>query len=293
MSSNSNAERYRGDPWNLLFITSANCSLIDKVSIAKAMPKAEAQRVLEIETSKLFTEKADKELTDKFSRALLVNYGHAGTPFVQYIMQHRVEVQMLVETIQMKIDKSANLGPENRFWSATAAATLAAAVICNHLKLLPYNVATLQRYVVEKVLGVNQASSVDMLMDPMALVSDYTYQNWGRILQIKSTLDRRGQKTQENGIDELVVPDQNPRSTDLVGRYETDLKCLYLLPRPFKEWLSERQVNYVSVLNDLKERGAGKKVKIRMTKGTKMNLPAVDVLEVSIDIETVNGLPDQ
>lgn len=293
MSSTSNAERYRGDPWNLLFITSANCSLIDKVSIAKAMPKAEAQRVLEIETSKLFTEKADKELTDKFSRALLVNYGHAGPPFVQYIMQNRDAVQLLVETIQMKIDKAANLGPENRFWSASAAAIIAAAVICNHLKLLPYDVPALQKYVVTKVLGTNQASSVEMSMDPMALISDYTYQNWGRILQIKSTMDRRGQKTTENGIDELVVPDQSPRSTDLVGRYETDLKCLYLLPRPFKEWLSERQVNYLSVLNDLKTRGTGKKAKIRLTKGTKMNLPAVDVLEVSIDLEPANGLSDQ
>ena len=89
-----------------------------------------------------------------------------------------------------------------------------------------------------------------------------------------------------------MVPDQSPRSTDLVGRYETDLKCLYLLPRPFKEWLSERQVNYLSVLNDLKVRGTGKKAKIRLTKGTKMNLPAVDVLEVSIDLEMANGLPD-
>jgi hypothetical protein len=47
------------------------------------------------------------------------------------------------------------------------------------------------------------------------------------------------------------------------------------------------------VLNDLKTRGTGKKAKIRLTKGTKMNLPAVDVLEVSIDLEPVNGLPDQ
>jgi hypothetical protein len=288
MSSTGNTERYRGDPWNLLFVTSANCSLIDKVAIAKAMPKAEAQRVLEIETSKLFTQKADKALTDAFSAQIQSNYGHAGILFVQYVMGHIAETRLLIETLQRQIDKAADLGPENRFWSAAAAASMAAAVICKHLGLIPYDVKNLQRYVINHILAHNKHASSEMSLDPMDLVTAYTYQNMGRILQIKSTLDRR-KKGDETGIDDLVVPDQQPRTADIIGRYETDLHVLYLLPAPFREWLSERQVNYNSVLAELKSKYNANRRKVRLTKGTKMQMPVADAIEIPIVLDDGDG----
>jgi hypothetical protein len=292
LSSTGNTERYRGDPWNLLFISSANCSLIDKVAMAKAMPKAEAQRVLEIETSKLFTEKADKRHTDEFSTKIQTNYGHAGTPFVQYVMANLAETKMLVETLQRKIDEAADLGPENRFWSAAVATSLAAAVICKHLGLLDYDIPTLRNYIIKNILKANKSVSADMSLDPMDLVTAFTYQNLGRILQIKSTVDRRG-KGNDNGIDDLVVPDQQPKTADIVGRYETDLHVLFLLPTPFKAWLAEQQINYNSVLAELKAKYSAKKSKIRLTKGTKMRMNVVDTIEIPIVLGDIDGEEDK
>ncbi len=288
MAANGNTERYRGEPWNLLFISSANCSLIDKVAMAKAMPKAEAQRVLEIETSKLFTAKADKQLTDAFSSQIQNNYGHAGILFVQYVMANMHETKLLVETLQRQIDKAAELGPENRFWSAAAATALAAAVICKHLELLDYDIPNLQKYILTNILKANKATSAEMSLDPMDLVTAYTYQNLGRILQIKSTIDRRS-KGNGNGIDDLVVPDQQPKTADIVGRYETDLNVLYLLPMPFKVWLADQQVNYNSVLAELKTKYNAKKSKMRLTKGTKMQMPLADVIELPIVLSDADG----
>jgi hypothetical protein len=288
LASTGNTERYRGDPWNLLFISSGNCSLIDKVAMAKAMPKAEAQRVLEIETSRLFTEKADKRQTDAFSAQIQNNYGHAGILFVQYVMANRAETKLLVETLQRKIDEAAGLGPENRFWSAAVATSLAAAVICKHLELLDYDIPTLRDYIVKNILKGNKAVSADMSLDPMDLVTAYTYQNLGRILQIKSTVDRRS-KGNDNGIDDLVVPDQQPRTADIVGRYETDLHVLFLLPAPFKAWLAEQQVNYNSVIAELKTKYNAKKSKVRLTKGTKLQMPVADTIEIPIVLGDPNG----
>lgn len=284
MAASGNVERFRGDPWNLLFVSSGNSSLIDKVSMAKAMPKAEAQRVLEVETSKLFTQKADKALTDVFSVQIQSNYGHAGIIFVQYVMSHIAETRLLVETLQRQIDKAAELGSENRFWSAAVAASMSAAVICKHLGLIDYDVKNLQRYVINHILAHNKNASAEMSLDPMDLVTQYTYQNLGRILQIKSTLDRR-KKENGTGIDDLVVPDQNPRTADIIGRYETDLHILYLLPTPFKEWLSERQVNYNSVVGELKKKYSAEKAKVRLTKGTKMQMPVADVIKLPIVLD--------
>lgn len=288
MASNGNMERYRGDPWNLLFISSANCSLIDKVSMAKAMPKAEAQRVLEVETSRLFSGKFDKSQTDTFSRQIQSNYGHAGVLFIQYVLSNLAETKLLVETLQRQIDTAAELGPENRFWSAACAATISAAVICKHLGLISYDVKALQRYMIKTIIGQNKSASAEMSLDPMDLVTAYTYQNLGRILQIKSTIDRRSKRDQ-NGIDDLVVPDQQPRTADIIGRYETDLHVLYLLPTPFKEWLAEKQVNYNSVLSELKKKHNARKIKVRLTKGTKLQMPVVDTLEVPIVLDSGDG----
>ena len=283
MSSNGNTERYRGDPWNLLFLSSGNCSLIDKVAIAKAMPKAEAQRVLEVEVSRLFRQKEDKEITDDFSRKLQDNFGHAGPPFVQYVMQNREQVDLMLTTVQRQIDRQAGLGPENRFWSAAIAVSMVAATICKHLGLLDYDPKTLQTYLVDQVLRTNLSGSGELQIDTMSLVTDYVYQNWGRILQIKSTVDRRG--NHKNGLDDLVVPEQMPRSTDMIGRYETDMRRLFLIVKPFKEWLSEQQINFTSVLDDLKGTHNAKRAKVRMSKGTAMNLPAADVIEMQMDLE--------
>lgn len=292
LSSTGNTERYRGEPWNLLFVSSANCSLIDKVSMAKAMPKAEAQRVLEIETSKLFTEKTDKRLTDAFSLQLQNNYGHAGILFVQYVMANMAEVRLLVETLQRQIDEAADLGPENRFWSAATTCALAAAVICKHLGLLAYDVAALRTYIIKNILKANKSVSADMSLDPMDLITSYTYENLGRILQIKSTIDLRG-KANGNGADDLVVPDQQIRTADIVGRYETDLHVLYILPNPFKVWLADQQVNYNSVLSELKTKYRAKKTKIRLMKGTKMQMTPVDVIEIPIVLGDPNGEKDK
>jgi hypothetical protein len=288
LASTGNTERYRGDPWNLLFISSANCSLIDKVAMAKAMPKAEAQRVLEIETSKLFNEKADKKQTDAFSTNIQTNYGHAGTLFVQYVMANLAETKLLLETLQRKIDVAADLGPENRFWSAAVATSLAAAVICKHLGLLDYDIPVLRDYIIKNILKANKTTSSDMSLDPMDLVTAYTYENLGRILQIKSTIDGRSKKN-GNGIDDLVVPDQQPKTADIIGRYETDLNVLFLLPTPFKAWLADQQVNYNSVLAELKAKYSAKKSKIRLTKGTKMRMNVVDTIEIPIVLDEPDG----
>ncbi len=55
-SGGNNTERARGKPWKLLSVTTGNCSAIEKVSLYKTMPKAEAQRMMETKAVRLFDE---------------------------------------------------------------------------------------------------------------------------------------------------------------------------------------------------------------------------------------------
>ena len=66
----------------------------------------------------------------------------------------------------------------------------------------------------------------------------------------------------------------------LVARYETDLKRIYLVPKPLKEWCIKHQVNYGSFREDLVKKLNGSRGKVRLGKGTHMNMPPTDVLIV-------------
>tara|TARA_R110000744_G_scaffold332428_1_gene437857 strand:- start:37 stop:450 length:414 start_codon:yes stop_codon:yes gene_type:complete len=116
------------------------------------------------------------------------------------------------------------------------------------------------------------------------ILNDYMAEHWNNVLWIKSTDDRR--KQNGNGIDSLVIPDAVPKGK-FVARYETDVKKAYLLPKPLKEWCGKQQINFTSFYDDLNKKLGAKKSKIRLSKGTHMDLPPTDVIVVGFSVEEV------
>jgi hypothetical protein len=101
--------------------------------------------------------------------------------------------------------------------------------------------------------------------------------HYNGILRIKSTDDARKQAT---GLDHLIHPEAVPRM-NFVARYEYDIKRLYLLPKPLKEWCGKQQINYGGFVDGLKTgRTKAKKEKVRLGKGTHSNWPPVDAITV-------------
>jgi len=238
------------------------------------MPKAEAQRILEIKVDRLFVKAADKEEQDKFSKAIVSNYGHAGVIFVQHVMKNVDSTRTLFEKVQKRVDEENGLTSENRFWSAGAAATLTALIIARKIGLLNYDPEQVFKFISNEIQK-NKRISAEMTGSAEEYINDYIHENYGNILWIKSTDDLRA--INGNGIDELIVPEQQPRGK-LVARYETDVKRLYLAPKPFKHWCTEQQINYASLMTDLAECMNARKAKMRLGKGTHMNLPPSNVL---------------
>jgi hypothetical protein len=292
MAGSVNAERPTGVPWSLLAVTSGNASLVEIVRGDKADPEAEAQRILEIKVDQRFATPQGKTETDAFSQELKKNYGFAGEIFVQYVINNLEEVRSLLKDMQAKIDREAGLAPKNRFWSAGAACTMTALIICNELELLTYAPKPVYKWI-GRVLRFNKENSDNMGASVEQILNDYINEHWVNILQIKSTDDLR--KQDNNGLDVLVVPDATPRGR-LVARYETDLKRAYLLPKPLRKWCTAQQINYTSFVQDLMEKLNGKKVKMRLCKGTHMKLPSTDVISVDcskIDLEDLVDIAEE
>lgn len=277
MSGGSNLERVRGEPWQFLAVTTGNASVIERISVEKQQPKAEAQRMLEWKASRVFDSTEDKKKTDAFDVAITENYGHAGIIYIQYVMQNLEKVKQIVFENQRLIDEAAGLTSENRFWSAGAATTLSGAYIAKQLGLIDYDLEALFAWTV-KLLKTNLQSVSDMGVSVEQTLNDYMTENYNNILMIKSTDDLRSESG--NGLDTLVIPDALPRGK-LVARYETDTKKAYLVPKPLKAWCAAQQVNYGAFVDGLIKNLGGKRGLIRLGKGTHLELPNSRVIIVN------------
>lgn len=273
LGSKANSERTRGNPWKTLFGTTGNTSMVERISLYKAVPKAEAQRVLEHRAERV--QFASKSETDRFAAAIKENFGHAGIVYIQYVMNNLEVIKELADTTQQRIDAAAGLTAENRFWSVLASRTITGLLVAKKAGLIDWEIGPIVAWVVE-VMKRAQNVVHEMNTDVEATLMDYLAEHYNSVLRIKSTDDAR---KSDSGLDQLIIPDASPRGNSFIARYEYDIKKMYLLPKPLKEWCGKQQINYSAFIEGLKSgRTKATKSKVRLSKGTHMSFPPADVI---------------
>jgi len=281
MTASANVERHQGREWGLLMQYTANASVIETVSRGKAMPKAEAQRILECRVERIFDKVKDKELQDTFKSNVFGNYGHAGPPYIQWVMKNLEEARKIVKKVQRRVDEKAQLTSENRYWSDTLTATISGLIISKKVGLHDFDVPKVFNWACTDLIAQNKRGLTEMGGSVQDIMGDFFAENISYILQIKSTADNRG--THGNGLDEHVIPEQVARGK-LVARYETDTKLFYVKPKPLKEWCGELQINYAHLKSEIYAKCEGYSKKVRITKGTLLELGSTDVIVMKFDI---------
>lgn len=279
MSMSSNVERFRGSRWNTLFITTANTSFIERVSAYKAVPQAEAQRVLEHRVGK-YSFDGGKDETDRFNLQLSQNYGHAGPVFVQYVLKNREKVEKLLIEVRRKVDASMKMNHQNRFWSAFISVTLTGGIIAREIGLIDYDIKGLYKKAGE-LIEENKQSVNYMDRAAVELIGDYIQQNYNNFLRIEGKIDKR---MKHGKIDKLqdshVVPSATPRA-EIVGRYEPDTGNMYLITTPLRNWCIDNQVNFKNLCDKAEIELYAVKERIRVTRGTNFSMPPVNVLRIN------------
>jgi len=272
MGPKGNVERARGKPWKTLFGTTGNTDILERIALFKALPQAEAQRVLSCRVEPVkFATKAE---TDVFSAAVKDNFGHAGIVFVQYILNDLEGSKELAMTVQRKLDTSSNLSAQNRYWSALASRTITGLMIAKKAGLISWHIAPIVQFIIEQMKQAKLMIS-EMDVDVESQLTDYLAENYNNMLRIKSTDDARGSA---GALDKIIVPDGSPRG-HFVARYEYDVKKLYLIIKPLKEWCGKQQINYAGFVESLRNgRTKATKNKVRLGKGTHINMPPTDVI---------------
>jgi hypothetical protein len=106
---------------------------------------------------------------------------------------------------------------------------------------------------------------------------------------VNSTVDKR------SGLTE--APIREPRG-ELITRYEPDTKLLFITIKLLRDWCSENQVSYKSLVEELNNMGACRGVvKKAMSRGSSMSTPSVSALAIdcakatALDPEDTTPLP--
>ena len=275
MSSMGNVERVRGKPWKALFGTTGNTSMIERIALFKALPQAEAQRILEYRAQPVAFD--TKHETDVFAADIKEHYGHAGIVFLQYLMNNLDACKELAVSVQQRIDVAAGLKAENRFWSVLASRTIAGLMIAKRAGLIDWEIAPIVNFIVQ-VMQEARTIVTEMSSDVETILSNYLAEHYNSILRIRSTEDaRRGVPT----IEQILTPEASPRGNAFVARYEYDIKKMFLLPKPLKEWCGKQQINYSGLIDGLRTgRTRADRAKMRLTKGTHFAMPPTDVIVI-------------
>lgn len=277
-----NMERVRGDLWATLVGTSGNQSFLEKITEYRATPKGEAQRVLE-EQARPLPQSPDmvnqgKDLYLLFEQ----HYGIVGDMYIQYILQNRTEVETLLNKIWDDINKLAGLTPQNRYFAWQAATTITGALIFKKMELISWDLRNLRDWIVQKLKDARvEIKALDT--DVADVIGQYYADNVRGILRIHGD---DGKFADENN-NMFVNADAMPINK-WVGRHEFNNSKLYLLPKPFKTWCTKQQLDYGALMEKLRVQYGAKTVKIRMGRGTKINLPVQHAIEIAWDDGTPN-----
>ena len=287
-SAGQNKERYRGSPWSLLVGTSANVSLLDTISSYRTTPKGEMQRVFETRVKGTMLTSESTGAARELNEALSENYGVAAVPYMQEVIKTRLDAKKDLSDTMDRIVEAAGLTPQNRIWTAQAAAVLNGGAIAQRIGLIDENwdLENLFSWIISKFKRM-KAGMKDMDIDIGNLIAQYYADNNQAVLRIKSTDDARN--ADPSGLDTIIMAEAMPKH-HWVARHEYDINKIYLMVKPFKEWCVKQGFHYEAILEMVYEQLGGAKEKVRMGKGTTINLPPMTVITAQWDIESQGGM---
>ena len=274
-NTGQNQERYRGEEWSLLCGTSGNTSLIDKMGEYRALPKGEAQRVMESTVTQLLHTQEEVIQARALNDDLSGNYGHAGQIFIQYVLNNLDSVKLLLSENIRKLTIDSEAGPENRHWTAQAGAALTGAQIASIIGLIDWDLEALREWILAKIRE-SRADTTEMKVDIRDLVTRYVNENIRGVLRIKSTDKPTGE------TEYLVLPDATPMYNWSI-RHEYDINKLYLAVQPFKQWVVLQQLSYKDARDMIYKELNGESKRDRLGRGTKMAMMQQQVLVMSWD----------
>ena len=274
MKGSTNELRANHTKWQGITLCSANASFYEKLGITKNSPDGESMRLLEyrIEPNGIISVERGKQL---FDHQLRENFGHAGEPYIQWLVNNQEDAVALMRQVQARLDKEVQFTMRERFWSAVAACNIAGGLIAKSLKLHDYDMKAVYDWL-KIMLNEMRNDVTPPQSTPITALGEFINAHITNALVVNGVVDARSNMQH--------MPMLEPKG-ELLIRYEPDTKELYVAAKQFKEFCVRQQINYKTTLKDLTAmkvfvEGMNK----RMSKGMKVVSPAVRVLRFDASV---------
>jgi len=273
MKQHENAERVNFTKWSTIALCSSNASFYDKLSALKSTPDGEFMRLIEyrIEMTNHLSKKEADEIFDK----LYSNYGHAGLEYSKYLVGNLESAIDLVKQIQQRIDTDVGFTSRERFWSGVVACNIAGALIAKDLGIIDFNVKRVYDWILAE-LKVMRNEVKPPSQEQSSVIGEFMNEHRAATLVINGNTDSR------SGMEQLPIVE--PKFNDLYIRIEPDTKRLFINAKQLRAYCTKQQITLKEILKGLTADGVYLgPIKKRITKGTKIVSPPVDVFVFKTD----------
>ena len=273
MKQYENAERKNDTKWGTIALCSSNASFYDKLSSLKSTPDGEFMRLLEYRVE--MTDNLSKQEADAVFNELYNHYGHAGLVYAKYLVGNLEAALDLIMHVQQKIDKAVQFTSRERFWSAVVACNIAGALIAKDLGIIDIDIKRVYEWIVSE-LKVMRYDIKAPTQAHSSIIGEFMNEHRGCTLVINGLADGR------SGMEQLPIVE--PKFNDLFIRIEPDTKKLYINSKQLRDYCTKQQVTLKETLKSLTADSVylGKEKK-RLSKGTKVQSPPVDVFVFNLD----------
>jgi hypothetical protein len=273
MKSSTNEERESQGYWATMMVATSNASMTDKLESLKSTAEGELMRLMQYRIDP--TNNLDKASAKHIFGRLQSNYGHAGGPYAQFLVQNLEEVIDATLKLQVKLDKAVNIETRERFWSGMAAANLAGGMFAHKLGLHEIDYKRVFDWSVEEIKSM-QGSVRLSFNDYATVVGEFLLKHNMNILVVNKY------STSKAGI--AAAPLLTPRGA-LIVRYEPDTKKIFIVRQALKDYCASKQITFTDLLSGLNSTGAFiSEVRTRLDIGTEITAPPVVALEFDADL---------
>lgn len=227
LRGSDNIERVNRITWSTSLITSSNNPLDQSVSAVSGNADAVLGRMLCVEAPHNY-DMSGTEANAHFS-PLMQNYGHAITPYMQYVLGHVDECNILANDIRKKLEEKAGITSKERYWGGVLSRWLAGGIIANKLGLHDIPTKPVFDFVVRSIKEQRDRNK-NLIIDMKDVLTSFLYKNIDKMVIANGNSDKR------TGLEQAAL--QVPRGRSLAIRFEPDTKRLYVSVPAFREQLS-------------------------------------------------------
>lgn len=229
--------------WQTLGVTSTNASLTSKLATSKDNAEAEMVRLLEYRVERIGW--FEKEMST-VHEAVTANYGHAGEAYVRWLVQSdRNTLREQIENVAKSIRDTVSFEGRERYWINTIAVVLYGAVAAQAIGVLNFdNFPATYARLFNWATGLIRSSRTvvsETRQTELTVLSQFLDSIMSNRLVVNDTVLGHIKATT------VVKPPMGP----LVARYEQHTGNIYVDRKVLRKYLSDHQIDYNPMKNDL------------------------------------------